>query len=277
VLYSCKSENKVVAKVEDQVITQDELNQELNRQYGLQTLQSLITQKLIVLEAKKKNINVSDDEIKKELEKISLEMGGLDKLQEQLKSKGITLEEYKDKLKIDLLLKKLVILQISEDEIKVFYENNKDNFPLVEVSFIMVPDKNMANSIIKSLNNGADFSKLAETYSQDPLSKDTKGYVGFLSRRDISRYSPSFKKLEDEIFKNPQKGKFIGPIEIDYSKAKLYYIVKYNNVLSTYEEVKPKIQEILAQQKVEDYVQNLRKNANIQILYGNQESKNKSK
>lgn len=273
-IYGCnKSDSKVVAEVENEKITQDELNKELNNRYGMEVLQDLITEKLILLEAKKKNINVSDQEINQELEKVALNMGGMDKLKEQLKNRGVSFDDYKQKLKMDLLLRKLIISELSEDEIKVFYENNKQGLPLVEVSFIMVPDKNLADSIVKSLKNGGDFTKLAETYSQDPISKDTKGYVGYLARYDISRNSPTFKTLEDVIFKNPQKGKIVGPIEVDYNKQKLYYIVKYHNVLSTYEEVKPKIQELLAQQKVQEYIQKLRKNANIKIHYGQEEKK----
>ncbi len=269
ILFSgCSSnENKVIAEVENEKITQADLNKELNQQYGREVLQTLIDQKLIQLEAKKKNITVNENELNQEIEKISLNLGGLDKFKEQIKSKGIDFEEYKNKLKLDILLRKLIISSLSEDEIKVFYENNKESLPLVEVSFIMAPDKNLADSIIKNLKNGGDFSKLAETYSQDPISRDSKGYVGFLARYDISRNSPTFKALEDQIFKNPKKGEIIGPIEIKYNNQSLYYIVKYHNVLKTYEEVKPKIQELLAQQKVQEYIQRLRKNANIKITY----------
>ncbi|MEN3014455.1 MAG: SurA N-terminal domain-containing protein [bacterium] len=265
-LSSCQS--KIVAEVEQQKITQEELNQELNKQYGMEVLQNLITQRLILLEAKKKNVNVTEQELNQEMEKIALNLGGMDKLQEQIKSKGITIQEYKEKLKLDILLKKLIISEISEEEIKVFYENNKGNLPIVEVSFIMVPDKTLAESIIKNLKQGGDFNKLAETYSQDPITKDTKGYVGFLARYDISKNSPTLKVLEEAIFKNPKKGEVIGPIAVKYNNQNLYYIVKYHNVLKTYEEVKPKIQDLLAQQRIQEKIENLRKNANIKIMYG---------
>ncbi|MCS7164907.1 MAG: SurA N-terminal domain-containing protein [Candidatus Calescibacterium sp.] len=267
-LHSCqKTDNTIVAEVDTEKITQAELNKELNNQYGMEVLQNLINQKLIILEAKKKNISVTEAEIEKEIEKVALNLGGIDKLKEQIKNRGVSMNDYKEKLKLDILLRKLIVADLTEDEIKVFYENNKQKLPIVEVSFIMVPDKNLAESIIKSLKNGGDFSKLAETYSQDPISKDTRGYVGFLARYDISRNSPTFKALEDAIFKNPKPGNVIGPIEIQYNNQPLYYIVKYHNVLRTYEEVKPKIQELLAQQKAQEYIQRLRKNANIKINY----------
>jgi peptidyl-prolyl cis-trans isomerase C len=200
-------------------------------------------------------------------------MGGIEKLKDQLKARNVNFNDYKQKVKLDLLLRKLVVSELSEDELRVFYDNIKGSLPMVEVSFIMVPDKDLANSIIDNLKKGASFEKLSETYSQDPLTKDTKGYAGFLLRGDISNASPTFKALDEAIFKAPKRGEIIGPIEINYKGQKLYYIVKYINVLQSYQEVKPKLQEILAQQKSNEYIQKLRKNANIEILYNKDNQK----
>lgn len=272
---SCnQNNNKIVAKVNNENITQDQLNEELNKQYGYETLQNLINQVLVLQEAKKKNITVSEKDIQEEIYKLALNMGGIEKLKDQLKARNVSFDDYKEKVKLDLLLRKLVISELTEDELKVFYDNIKSSLPMVEVSFIMVPDKELANSILDNLKKGASFEKLSETYSQDPLTKDTKGYAGFLLKNDISNASPTFKALDEAIFKAPKKGEIIGPIEIDYKGQKLYYIVKYINVLQSYQDVKPKLQEILAQQKSNEYIQKLRKNANIEILY-NRDNKNK--
>jgi len=271
---SCNQVNdKVVAKVNNENITQSQLNEELNKQYGYETLQNLINQVLVIQEAKKRNIIVNEKEIEEEIYKTALNMGGIEKLKEQLKARNVNFNDYKQKVKLDLLLRKLVVSELSEDELRVFYDNIKGSLPMVEVSFIMVPDKDLANSIIDNLKKGASFEKLSETYSQDPLTKDTKGYAGFLLRGDISNASPTFKALDEAIFKAPKKGDIIGPIEINYKGQKLYYIVKYINVLQSYQEVKPKLQEILAQQKSNEYIQKLRKNANIEILYNKDNQK----
>ena len=271
---SCNRTNdKVVAKVNNENITQNQLNEELNKQYGYETLQNLINQVLVIQEAKKKNIIINEKEIEEEIYKTALNMGGIEKLKDQLKARNVNFNDYKQKVKLDLLLRKLVVSELSEDELRVFYDNIKGSLPMVEVSFIMVPDKDLANSIIDNLKKGASFEKLSETYSQDPLTKDTKGYAGFLLKNDISNASPTFKALDEAIFKAPKKGEIIGPIEINYKGQKLYYIVKYINVLQSYQEVKPKLQEILAQQKSNEYIQKLRKNANIEILYNKDNQK----
>jgi parvulin-like peptidyl-prolyl isomerase len=271
---SCNQVNdKVVAKVNNENITQSQLNEELNKQYGYENLQNLINQVLVLQEAKKKNITANEKEIEEEIYKTALNMGGIEKLKDQLKARKVNFNDYKQKVKLDLLLRKLVVSELSDDELRVFYDNIKGSLPMVEVSFIMVPDKDLANSIIDNLKKGASFEKLSETYSQDPLTKDTKGYAGFLLRGDISNASPTFKALDEAIFKAPKKGDIVGPIEVNYKGQKLYYIVKYINVLKSYEEVKPKLQEVLAQQKANEYIQKLRKNANIEILYNKDNKK----
>jgi foldase protein PrsA len=271
---SCNQANdKVVAKVNNENITQNQLNEELNKQYGYETLQNLINQVLVLQEAKKKNITVNEKEIEEEIYKTALNMGGIEQLKDQLKARNVNFNDYKQKVKLDLLLRKIVVSELSEDELRVFYDNIKGSLPMVEVSFIMVPDKDLANSIIDNLKKGASFEKLSETYSQDPLTKDTKGYAGFLLRGDISNASPTFKALDEAIFKSPKKGDIVGPIEVNYKGQKLYYIVKYINVLQSYEEVKPKLQEVLAQQKSNEYIEKLRKNANIEILYNKDNQK----
>ncbi|MEM3394045.1 MAG: SurA N-terminal domain-containing protein, partial [Candidatus Methanomethylicia archaeon] len=139
---SCnQNNNKIVAKVNNENITQDQLNEELNKQYGYETLQNLINQVLVLQEAKKKNITVSEKDIQEEIYKVALNMGGIEKLKDQLKARNVSFDDYKEKVKLDLLLRKLVISELTEDELKVFYDNIKSSLPMVEVSFIMVPDK----------------------------------------------------------------------------------------------------------------------------------------
>ncbi|NLM75440.1 MAG: foldase, partial [Clostridiaceae bacterium] len=57
--------DEVVAKVGDNEIHKEELYQALVERYGPQTLEGMITDKIIELEAKKANIKISENEIQK--------------------------------------------------------------------------------------------------------------------------------------------------------------------------------------------------------------------
>ena len=62
-----KGSEDIVAKVNDEVITKEELYDLLVKQNGTQALDSLISEKIVKLEIEKQKIEVSDEEIEKEL------------------------------------------------------------------------------------------------------------------------------------------------------------------------------------------------------------------
>ena len=62
------AKNETVATVDGSKITKEELYDELVASYGTDTLNTLITNKMIELEVKKQNVTVSDEDIQKELD-----------------------------------------------------------------------------------------------------------------------------------------------------------------------------------------------------------------
>src|SRR5699024_3691662 len=69
-------DKEIVAKVNDDVITKDELYDLLVEQNGPQILEALIQEKIVDAEAKKADIKISDEEVEKELAKMVEEAGG---------------------------------------------------------------------------------------------------------------------------------------------------------------------------------------------------------
>ncbi len=74
----------VVAWVDQTPITRFQLYSQLEKKYGSDITEQLITEDLIKNEAKKRNVDISDDEIKAELTKIEEQQGGPRKLDEIL-------------------------------------------------------------------------------------------------------------------------------------------------------------------------------------------------
>ncbi len=69
VLVGCSDsgdDSRTVATVNDEVITEGELNHLLQSQYGPSTLDALITNKIVELEAEKLDITLTDEEIEEE-------------------------------------------------------------------------------------------------------------------------------------------------------------------------------------------------------------------
>ncbi len=122
----------VAAIVNGQPITRLSLIQELEKQGGSQTLSSLITKTLILQEANKKGVKVSNQELNDEIKKIesNLSKQGL-KLDEQLKLRKMSKNDLLEQVKIQKLLEKLVgkEITVSDKEVNDYIDQNKSSFP----------------------------------------------------------------------------------------------------------------------------------------------------
>ncbi len=121
----------IAATVNGKPITRAELIQELERKQGKAALDSMITEKLILEEAAKKKVEISDQDIDQELkniEKSVTEQGqNLDQL---LLAQNLTHDELKKQVRIQLLLKKMVgKVEVTEKEVNGYIEKNKDSIP----------------------------------------------------------------------------------------------------------------------------------------------------
>lgn len=122
----------VVALVNGQPILRLSVIQELEKRGGNQTLTSLITQVLIQQEAEKRGVVVTDSELDGEVKKIedNLKKQG-QKLDEALLFQGLTREDFKEQIRFQKLVEKLLAkdIKVTDEEIKKFIDQNKDNLP----------------------------------------------------------------------------------------------------------------------------------------------------
>jgi len=118
----------IVALINKHPITRVEFNRQLEKQYGNQVLETMVNQELIKQEAKKNKIKISDEEIEKNIQKIKESLQGRYSLDDLLASQGITREELKKSIRIQLIAEKLIgkEIQISDEEIENYLENNQD-------------------------------------------------------------------------------------------------------------------------------------------------------
>src|SRR3989344_2239023 len=101
---------------------------ELSKRFGQQTLDSLVTQKLLMQEAKKKGVSVSKSDIDErvtELEGQLAESGGID---QALSLSGMTRDDLNEQLEINLLVEKLVEdrVEVTSKEIDDKYAESKE-------------------------------------------------------------------------------------------------------------------------------------------------------
>lgn len=122
----------IAATVNGQPISRLQVVQELEKQSGKQTLESLVTKNLILQEMEKKNITVSNEEVASEIKKIedALKQQGRT-LSDALSQQGLTRPELEEQLKIQKMIEKLFSKDavVSDKEVEAYIEENKDALP----------------------------------------------------------------------------------------------------------------------------------------------------
>jgi len=255
IIASCSSKNDIVAKVNGQDITNEEYKKAFdqvkkqiesdpsynknvwNQDYQGKklidavkenVLNNLVTQKILLQEAEKKNIKVTDKEVTNEYDK------------EKQTNKDITKQDVKDYLIITKLFDDYTKdVKVTPEEAKKYYDENKNQFEVVKASHILVPDEKTANEIYDKLMNGADFAALAKEYSIDTSNKDKGGDLGEFPHGVMV---PEFDKAVFAL----KKGEISKPVKTQYG----YHIIKSEGVtIKPFDEVKDSIEKYLLDNK----------------------------
>ncbi len=120
----------VIGWVDQTPLTRWQMDRELEKRYGKDYKDQVITETLILNEAKKRNVVASDQAISDELKKIQDQQGGGDKLNQILAMQNMTLDELKKQLKFQVLVKQMFSsgVSVSDDEVTKYIADNKEQF-----------------------------------------------------------------------------------------------------------------------------------------------------
>ena len=138
-----------------------------------------------------------------------------------------TLKEFKEYIELnyfrDLATKDYAKKQVTDKEIEEYYNNEivgdieashilitsdvKDDATEEEKTAAEEKAKKLAEEIIEKLNNGEDFSKLAETYSKDESNKNNGGALGKFNKGDMEKTfeDAAYNLKVNEYTKEPVK------------------------------------------------------------------------
>ncbi|MGB9663369.1 MAG: peptidylprolyl isomerase [Ignavibacteria bacterium] len=222
--------DKVVAVVDNQYILLSELEfqtQMIAYQRKLNpndpnlkkaVLNSLIEEKLMLVQAELDSIRVTEDEVNRQLdyqiENFIQQFGSKEKLEQAYNRPLEKIKrELRDEIRNNILIQKVqdqkfARLEISRYEVEKFFEQYKDSIGLVpeevQLSQIFIQaklsdyDKEILRSkiraILDSIKNGGDFSDFARRYSEDLATAKQGGDLGFV-RRGLF-----FKEFEEVVF-----------------------------------------------------------------------------
>lgn len=118
----------VAAMVNNQPVSNLDLQSRLNQQFRQQTLSQMINEKIILDEARKNKIIVTDGEINSKISQLEVNVGGAKMLDSLLSQQNQTRDSLKNQIKLQLIIEKLYGQEatISAEEVSQFIDQNKD-------------------------------------------------------------------------------------------------------------------------------------------------------
>jgi peptidyl-prolyl cis-trans isomerase SurA len=231
--------NRIAAIVDQDLITLHELNNRIREMTGISAdsmkerdfqkyqetrrivLQRLIEEKIALNKIKELDIKVTESEIDSAIKTLQRDnQWSFKDLEIMLKDQGLTLDEYRDRIKKEIQRHKLVDFEvksriiISDQDIENYYEANKDKFqrePGVELATIFLFNRNPndpqakekiiqeGTELLQRIRDGAGFGRIAEEHSEGPAAKEG----GYLGRFDPQQLEPATREA---IEKTPEGG-----------------------------------------------------------------------
>jgi parvulin-like peptidyl-prolyl isomerase len=201
-------------------------------------LDQVIERKILVQEARRLGIKVSSEELNQAISDIKTDYPG-EGFGEKLGLKGVTLEEWKNRLEEKLLAEKVIRStfhsqeKIDEKEALRYYEDHRSSFQIdqkVRARQIVVADGEEAIQILKRLKKGEKFEKVAMEKSLGP-EKVQGGDLGYFSPGERPTEFNHVFNMEvgaiSEVIKSPygyhifKLEEKIEPRQVSFGEAKL--------------------------------------------------------
>ncbi len=291
-------EDRIVANVNGEIILLSEVKKQIALLKGFSEkkkveikpgeladeniLNSMIDEKIMAHYARENNVVIKESAVDKSVEKVKQKSNITDEvLSELLKREGMTIKDYRKKIKNQMMIRQIMSLEvpsveISDEEAKSYYKRNKAKFikpGKVRAAHIIIllgadgareaESKKKIEQILKEIQGGADFALMAKANSEDGAAKDG-GDLGWFTR---GKMLPAFEKLAFSL----KKGEVGGPVKTKYG----YHLIKVLDITNPeptpYAEVVKNIKNRLKaeayQKKSSAWIERLRSQAYIEILY----------
>lgn len=295
--------NRLVAIVNDDCITLYELNKNIEELTGLppeqlrarneaeyietrkKVLEKLIDKKITNAKIKELGIVVTQEQIDATIEGIKRENKFTQEdLLAELKNRGITYEKYRENLKREMELFRLINTEVQskiiirEEQLKEYYQEHLDEFKSegkIHLASIYLsrkkprddkePDELLEkmNKILERLEQGEDFNKLAEEVARDH-GEALNGDVGLFKE---SQLDPDLVNL----LRNLSDGGITEPI-IRRDGIQIVKLVKrHKSEVRSFDDVRNMIHSIFYKKEVEKrykaWIEELRKHAYTKIIF----------
>lgn len=203
---TCAIEASLARKLSSRYSDPGDLESEGEAVDSRETLNRLINIELLYQESLKHRFPGLAEESEKRYQQEVKRLGGEDRLASALLCNNITPSQFRKNIFRSISIQRLLDLavysrvQVTEEEIRKYYEENKDRFQRPESLrirqiLIKVPSqrdddkwrqaRDRAHAIYQEANDGSDFVLLARRHSEDPASASIGGDMGLIQTESL--------------------------------------------------------------------------------------------
>jgi len=149
---------------------------------------------------------------------------------------------------------------ISDKELKGIYDQQVEQYNVKEFKarHILLKTKEDAEKVITELDMGGDFSELAKKRSTGPSAKQGGDLGWFAPQQMVPEFSQAVAGME--------KGSYTKqPVQTQFG----WHVIKLEDTRSaeppSFEDIKPKIKQMVEQQRMGNYIKGLREKAEVNV------------
>lgn len=240
------------AKVGEEYITMEDLNQRLRSNYGENVLEELINRKLIFTEAKRLQFTISEEEIEQEINLLRQDYASEEEFYQTLHEQiGISQEDLRNEIRFYLLMEDMATkdIVIEEQEQRQYYEDNIDQYYVptrLHLHTILVPTEEEAERVIQEIEQGSSFEAVAAERSTDLVTAPAGGDMGMVSVDDFF--------LDQAVARTAEKltlNQLSTPIQTEEGYTVIKVSERVEGKIQPFEDVKSKIRRELAVKQID--------------------------
>ena len=296
-VFSAEVVERILAVVNDEIITEQDLDivmapvvaqyrttytgkeyedrvQEARQEF----LNKVIEDKLILSEAKRKQVIVKDQEVDETMSDVRNKFPTREAFLSAIEEQGLTEKKIWNRFHDQLMTQKLVNYEVkskvsvSPGEVNEYYKAHSQEFiqgDRIELQHILIRTstrseeeaRQLAQSIADQVAGGKDFEELARTYSEGAEAKEG-GAMGWVEKGQL------LGEIDEKIFQL-QAGQVTGPIQSSLGFHIFKVVDRKQFSVKPLTDVRGQIQDVLFKAKIkirlEGWMQSLKKDAYISI------------
>ncbi len=250
------TDDPIVAKFSGETIHSSQLNAELRERFGRDTLQDMITERLLDKAIAKSGCTVSEAELNEWVADYKKRPDA----QELVASNQLDIAKLKENLRRSVPMYKLILHDVPESERKQYFSEHAATFKEMELRGILLGSEAEAEELAGRIKGEDVFSAMALVHSLDLQTRDIGGSLGRVTRQELTE---SFDPLSvKELF--AQK---VGTLSVPMaSNSGGWYLFWIKSRTTDYDHLRLRVMEVMATEKLQTFLENLRNRAGVEIL-----------